>query len=73
MNRRDILAPPHRRPERLRVKKADADRLQARTSEMNARALQRMADSQERKARAAVLAQRTRARVRVSMWLSQSA
>ena len=64
---------PHRRLERLRVKRADADRLRTRGEEMAVLTADRRADSHRRAVAAALLVQQSRARIRQSMWLSRSA
>src|SRR5215468_8097616 len=63
---------PYRRSAHLRVKRADADRLHARTAEMAALTFQRVADGRQRAVAAALLVQQCRARVRSAMWLSRS-
>jgi len=63
---------PYRRSAHLRVKRADADRLHARTVEMAALTFQRVADGRQRAVAAALLVQQCRARVRSAMWLSRS-
>ena len=64
---------PHRRVERLRVKRADSDRLRIRGEEIAALTADQMADSHRRALATALRVQQSRARIRQSMWLSRSA
>jgi len=64
---------PHRRAARLRVTRADAERLRIRSEEIAALMLDRMGDSHRRAVATALLVQQSRSRIRRSMWLSRSA
>jgi len=59
-------------PERLRVRKSDAERLLTTTLAMATLTCQRMEECRQRAADIAVLAQKSRARIRTSMWLAHS-
>jgi hypothetical protein len=63
---------PDHDPGRLRVRKADAERLLARTLAVTTLTFQRMEECRQRAMTAAVLAQQSRSRMRTAMWLAHS-
>ena len=63
---------PDHDPERLRVRKADAERLLACTLTMGTLTFERAADARQRAMTAALLAQQSRSRMRTAMWLARS-
>src|SRR5262245_34287799 len=67
------LQMPHRRVARLRVKRADADRLRSRGVELAAMGVELTADRHRRALAAALPVQQSRVRIRRSMWLAHSA
>jgi len=63
---------PDHDPERVRVRKGDAERLLACTLTMVTLTSERAADARQRARTAAVLAQQSRSRMRAAMWLAHS-